>query len=145
MSDTKPVEQMSSDELFELARKKRVIEEEVAQAELELNIRELQEERMEMVKTFKSALKSIDDELAKMGKPARRTSDSNKGPSNRKRGELSDTLIMVISTHQPVRTDLLKSELEKRGLPTKYLAQTLAYLKKKGRIVAPSRGCYRIA
>ena len=40
------------------------------------------------------------------------------------------------------QAEWVKAELEKRGVVAKNLAQTLAYLKRQGKVASPSRSIY---
>ena len=130
--------QMSSEELFELARERQRQEQAAAQEQIKQQIDVLVAERNDLIKRHKTDLRKIDNELQKL------RGTSRKSETGRKRGQLSSNLLEVIEAQQPISSKALKKELEKRGFSTKNLSQTMAYLKRKGVVDSPSHGVYQL-
>jgi hypothetical protein len=48
----------------------------------------------------------------------------------------------IVSKAKKISTTEIKAELESRGVVANNLAQTLAYLKRQGRVASPERSIY---
>jgi len=142
MARRKSVENMSAEELYELARERE--QQEAAQADQSKEqIAELKQQRKALVAEHNKALKVIEKELTRLqgGKKARGGKRRNGAP----RGQLSTRALELVTKHGPIKGRDLKARLEGEGLDATYIAQVLAGMKKKGQVTSPSRGLYQAA
>jgi len=148
----KPFEKMSAEELYALAQQREQEEREAQSAALSEQLEELKAKRKELVGEHKAAirdlekehtkaLRAIDREIAAMGGRAPRRTGGGGG----RRGGASQAIMELISTMGPISTSDLKAKLEEQGIDTKNLPQQLAYLKRQGKVTAPSRAVYALA
>jgi len=131
------VNELSSAELYKLAKLR---EEEERKQQEEANkekIKELRAKRRSLVTKHKRELAAIDAEIARL---------SGKAPARKKRGEkvsVTEAVMEIITKAGTITTKELKETLAKKGIATSNLPQTLAYLKRQGRISSPARATYR--
>jgi len=136
---SKTIDEMSAEELYELARKKELEQQEREREQVRQQLEQLKDKRKELIAEHKKALSVIDKEIkALSGKPRTPT-------SGRQRGDISQKIIDILSTRGETKTTALKAELEEQGLDIKNINQQLAYLKRMGRIINPARGVYATA
>jgi len=132
------VNELSSAELYELAKRR---EEEERRQQLEANkerLKELRAQRRSMLARHKRELAEIDNEIARLSGKAPKKSRSP-------RGSVTETVLELISQAGTITTTEIRKALSEKGLSTDNLPQTLAYLKRQGRITSPSRATYQIA
>lgn len=128
---------LSSDELYELAREREEQEAAEAQAAVRAQIEELRNLRRETVARQRKELAAIDAEIRGLGGRAPR------GKQRRSSGgSVTEQVYDIVSSAKKISTKEIKAELEKRGVVAKNLAQTLAYLKRQGKVESPSRSIY---
>lgn len=137
MAKKKTLTTMSADELFALAAKRQQEEEERQRDAVKSQIAELRAQRREVLARQKKELAQIDRQIKKLGGKSIAT--------KRTHGSVTDTVLDIVSSAGKVSTADLKAELEQRGVVAGNLNQTLAYLKRQGRITSPSRAIYKIA
>ena len=134
----KNITELSAAELYKLAEKR---EQEELQKSLEANkekLAALRVKRRELVSKQKKELHKIDIEITRLsGKPA-----ANK--SRKSGGSVTETVIGIILKAGKISTSDLKAELKKKGISTGNLPQTLAYLKRQGRVISPARTIYQV-
>ncbi|MFA5529384.1 MAG: hypothetical protein WDA11_01830 [Thiohalomonadaceae bacterium] len=138
MARKKPIDELSADELYELARQR---EREELEAEREANrarLDELREHRRELVSQHRKELAAVDREIRQLG--GRTRSRSTGGGE----GKISERVLKLIEASGRISTKELKASLDESGVETKNLNQLLAYLKRNGRVVSPSRGVYAL-
>ncbi|HEY5790310.1 MAG TPA: hypothetical protein VIX81_06775 [Gammaproteobacteria bacterium] len=140
MARRKSVEQMSAEELYEMARK-REEQERAAADESKEQVAALKEQRKELIAEHKKALKALDREIAALGGKRR----GRRAGGGAQRGQLTERALALVAKHGPVTGRELKAKLDGEGLNTAYLSQTLAGLRTKGKIKSPSRGVYQSA
>ena len=127
---------LSSAELYELAKKKEQEERKQAIDANKEKIKALRAQRKKIEKEYEKELKKIDAEIARLGG---RVSTSRAGRMN-----VTDAVISVLEKKGEISSKELKAELQNMGLGVDNLMQTLAYLKGKERIVSPARAVYRL-
>ena len=136
----KSLSDLSSDELYRLAQER---EEQEAAAEKEAaraQIEALRTKRRETVARHRKELAAIDAEIrALRGRSARGKKRSSAG------GSVTDQVLEIVSKAKKVSTKEIKAELENRGVVANNLAQTLAYLKRQGKVTSPARSIYSAA
>jgi hypothetical protein len=139
MARKKPIDELSADELYELARQR---EREELEAEREANraqLEELREHRRELIAQHRKELAAVDREIRQLGGRTRGRSSAAGGE-----GKISERVLSLIEAAGRISTKDLKASLDASGVETKNLNQMLAYLKRNGRVVSPSRGVYAL-
>jgi hypothetical protein len=135
----KKLSDLSSDELYELARQ-RADEEEAAEKEaMRAQIDELRAQRKQMVARHRKELAAMDAEIRALG-------GRTGGGRGRKRGSngvsITEQVLDIVNQNKKITTKEIKAALDERGVVASNLAQTLAYLKKQGRVTSPARSVY---
>lgn len=140
MAKRKPLDHLSAQELYELAQQREQEEMEQARDSIKGEMEQLRVQRKDLVAQQKKDLAALDREinaLKRQLRPGRQAA--------RNGGNVSQAVIDVIGQAGRISTKDLKSALDGQGVETANLGQTLAYLKRKGRIVSPSRAVYALA
>ena len=135
----KQVESLSSAELYKLAKKR---EQEEMKKTLEANkekLKELRTKRREMIAAHRKELAKIDREISRL------SGKSATGKRGRARGSITDAVLKIIGDAGQISTADLKAALKKKGVVVGNLSQTLAYLKRQGRVTSPARAIYKLA
>lgn len=138
MAKKKTIEQMSSDELYELAKARLVEEQEAQKEQAREQIEALREERRELVAQQRKELAIIDRKIAKLrgtGKAARGRAGIN----------VSTAVMDVLATGKKFSTKEIQAALSANGIVANNLSQTLAYLKRQGKVKSPARSVYALA
>lgn len=141
MAKKNTVTTMSSAALYKLAQKR---EQEERAKHLEAakgKIDALKAKRRELVAKQKKELGKLDAEIKKLG---------GKAPGSAKRkkrsgGSVSAAVLAAIAAGGEISTQDLKAALDAKGVTAGNLGQTLAYLKRQGKISSPSRAVYVIS
>lgn len=139
MPQKKAVNNMSAAELYALAEARELEEVEAQKAEVRAKIDRLREERRAMVAKHKKALAVLDAKIRKLGGRA--------GGTRRKRGSgpsTTDAVLAIVQKAKKISTKDIKTELEKSGIIANNLSQTLAYLKRQGKLKSPERSIYSV-
>lgn len=138
LAKKKPLTELSAAELYKLAQKR---EQEELQKTIEANkekLAALRSKRRELVAKQKKELRRLDAEIARL---------SGKSPRKKSRkssGNVTEKVISIITQAGKISTSDLKAELKKKGVSASNLPQTLAYLKRQGRVISPARTIYQI-
>ncbi len=136
---SKKVDSLSSSELYKLAKQR---EQEEMKKMLEANkekLKALRDKRRALVAAHRKELNKIDREIARLdGKSTTR----KKGRS--RSGSITDAVVEIIGKSGKISTTDLKAALKKKGIVAGNLSQTLAYLKRQGRVTSPSRAIYTL-
>lgn len=129
---------MSAAQLRALADKIEKQEAAEKAAQIKEEIASLKTERKSLVSDHKKALSAIDRKIARLtGKGAK--------PGRSKRGgSASAAIVDFVGKSGKATTKEIKAALEKKGISTANLNQTLAYLKRQNRISSPSRAVYKL-
>jgi hypothetical protein len=134
----KSLSDMSSEELYELARQREEQESAEEREAARAKIEELREQRREMLARHRKELAALEAEIRAYG--------GRTGSRGKRRGgggaSVTDQVLEIVSQAKNISTKDIKSQLEERGVVANNLAQTLAYLKKQGKVVSPSRSVY---
>ena len=131
----KALSNLSSDELYELARVREMEEAEEAKEAVRAQLDELRTKRRETVARQRKEL-----EIRALGGRAAR--GRRRG---RNAGSVTDHVLEIVQSSKKISTKEIKAELENRGVVANNLAQTLAYLKRQGKVSSPSRSVYSAA
>lgn len=136
MARKKTVEAMSSDELFALAEARAEEELERQREEARLVLEGLRGKRREMLAQHRKELAAIDREIRKL-------TGKNKAKSGRRGGvNVTETVMQIVVNAGEISTKDIKAALESEGLNVSNLSQTLAYLKRQGKVASPARSIY---
>lgn len=140
---TTTFEDMSSQELFELAKSRQMEEEKTVKDALRSELDILRKERREAAAKYKKELASLDDKIEKI------RAQLSMGASTATRSQGSSTnvsaaVLQTLQTHKKMSTKELQAELSANGIVAANLSQTLAYLKRQGKISSPERAIYAI-
>jgi len=139
MPKKKPLDQMSSEELFELAQTRQQQEQEKEREAAREQLATLREERRALIAAHRKELASIDRKIQKLsGKPA----VSGRGRSS---VNVSQAVLDVLASGKKLTTKEINTKLAANGIVANNLSQTLAYLKRQGKIASPQRSVYTIA
>lgn len=133
----KNLSEMSSDELYELARVREEQEEEKEKQAVRGRIEELRAKRRETVARHRKELAAIDAEIRSLGGRAKRSRRRNAAS-----GSVTEHVMQIVGNSKKISTKEIKAELEERGIVANNLAQTLAYLKRQGKVTSPARSIY---
>ena len=133
----KSLSELSSDELYRLAQKREEQEAAEAKVAARAQIEGLRNARRELVARQRKELAAIDAEIRALGgRSARGKRRTSAGVS------VTDQVLDIVSKAKKVSTKDIKAELENRGVVANNLAQTLAYLKRQGKVSSPARSIY---
>ncbi len=133
------VEELSAAELYELARQREEEERRMQEEARKEQLKELRAKRRALMAKHKRELAAIDNEIAKL------TGKKPAGGRRGGRGSVTEAVLEVISSVGRITTSELKKALEEKGITVGNLPQTLAYLKRQGRITSPARATYELA
>lgn len=133
----KDIQQMSAEELYALAQKKEKEEEAMLKEKAKAELAKLREERKEVIAKHKKKLAAIDAQIRSMGG---RTGGASKG---RQTGA-SATILKLLADGE-MDTKSIRARLESMGISVSNLGQTMAYLKRNGKVKSAARGLYKLA
>ncbi len=139
MAKKKTVDALSSDELYALAQEKERQEHEAAQAAVREEIEALRAERRALIAEHKKAVNAVDAQIRRLGGRTRR------GGGGRRAGNYVTRMVLDILAKGKASTQEIKAALSEQGVTANNLSQTLAYLKRTGRVTSPSRAVYALA
>lgn len=128
---------LSSDELYRLAQEREQQEAEEAKEAVRAQLDELRAERRDMIARHRKELAAIDSQIRGLG--GRTARGKKRGSAD---GSVTDHVMQIVSGTKKISTKEIKTELENRGVVANNLAQTLAYLKRQGKVTSPSRSVY---
>jgi hypothetical protein len=140
MAKKKTVDELSAEELYGLAKAKEAEEWEREREAMRAEIEKLRADRKAAVARHRKELAAIDAKIRKLGgrttgRTARASAANN----------ISANVIDILSDKKQHSTKEIQDELNQRGIVAKNLAQTLAYLKRQGKVKSPRRSIYSLA
>lgn len=136
MAKSKGIEELSAQELYALAKAKEAEERERQKEAMRAELDKLRAERRSLLARHRKELAEIDARIRKLGG---RTTTRAGG------GNVSASVLDILSDKKQHSTKDIQAELQKRGVVANNLAQTLAYLKRQGKVKSPKRSIYTIA
>lgn len=139
MAKKKTIDAMSADELYALALQREQQEAEAEHAAMREQIDALRVERRELISAHKKALAAIDSKIRKLG------GRSGRGAARRSNGGNITAAVLDVLAGGKASTKDIKAALDSQGVVANNLSQTLAYLKRTGRVTSPSRAVYALA
>jgi len=136
----KPFEEMTSEELFELAEQRREQEKEKEREAKNQQIDKLKAKQKEITADYKKQMRAIETELKQLG--ARRGGGRKVAAEGGKKGQATQEVVDFVASQGRATTAEIKAHLESRGFQSSNVSQLLAYLKKRDRIASPERSVY---
>ncbi|WP_018871875.1 hypothetical protein [Thioalkalivibrio sp. ALJ16] len=144
--ESKKASDLSAEELYALARQREKEEAESKEAERREQREKLMEKRKEMLARHRKELNELERQIRELGGRVGRAAPSGGRRGRRAAGEsISQKLCEIVATQPEMGIKDIKAQAEKAGLDTKNISQTLAYLKRQGRLTSPRRGIYKSA
>lgn len=142
--DNKKASDMSAEELYALARQREKEEAERKEGERRKKREKLMEKRKEIVARHRKELGDLERQIRGLGGRVGRAGSTGGG---RRAGgaSISQKLCEIVATQPEMDIKEIKAQADKAGLDTKNISQTLAYLKRQGRLTSPRRGIYKAA
>ncbi|MFN4263865.1 MAG: hypothetical protein ACK4IT_09730 [Thioalkalivibrionaceae bacterium] len=138
----KSLQDMSAEELFALARLKQQEEQDKREKALRAQIRQLQDKRKALEGDYRQALAEIDRQIAELS--GSKSRPRRRGSSRMRTGTASEKICEIVGSKPEMTVEEIRIEADKAGINTKNLSQSLAYLKKQGRLESLRRGVYSI-
>lgn len=146
MINNKAFEEMTSQELYELARQRAELEKEQQKEARKQRIEELRAKRKEVTNEYNRQIREIESELQNLIGRRRRTSVAGAAATatTPPAGKIQATQKVVdfVNAKSQASTKEIKDHLAEIGVEVANLSQLLAYLKKKGRLSSSGRGMY---
>ena len=133
----KNLSELTSDELYELARAREEQEAAEAKEATRARIDALRATKRELLARHRRELAEIDAEIRSLGGRGGRA--KRRGSTG---GNVTDHVLEIVTKAKKISTREIKDELEGRGVVANNLAQTLAYLKRQGKVASPARSIY---
>ncbi|MCG6965637.1 MAG: hypothetical protein LJE59_03940 [Chromatiaceae bacterium] len=133
----KNLSELSSDELYQLAQEREQQEAEEAKEAIRAHLDELRSARREMLARHRKEIAAVDAEIRKLG--GRGGRGKRRGSAD---GSVTEHVMEIVSKAKKISTKEIKAELDSRGIVANNLAQTLAYLKRQGKVSSPARSIY---
>ncbi len=139
--DNKKASDLSAEELYALARQREKEEAERQEAERRKKREALMAKRKEMAARHRKELAELERQIRELGgRVGRGRAGGGRGRSGT---SVSQKLCEIVAARPEMDVKQIKAEAEKAGLDTKNISQTLAYLKRQGRLTSPRRGVYK--
>ncbi len=136
MAKKKSLEELSAEELYELAKKREAEERERQRETVRAEVDKLKAERKAMLARHRKEIAEIDARIRKL---------TGRGARSGRGSGISASVLEILSDKKQHSTRDIKAALAKRGVVASNLAQTLAYLKRQGKVKSPKRSVYTIA
>jgi len=136
MAKKKTIDELSAEELYELAKAKEAEERDRQKEAMRAELDKLKAERKGILARHRKELAEIDARIRKMG---------GRSGSRTGGGNVSASVLDILSDKKQHSTKDIQAALQKRGVVANNLAQTLAYLKRQGKIKSPKRSIYSAA
>ena len=134
----KKLADLSAQELYHLAAQKEQEEQEAQREANAAEVKRLQQERKAMLKRHRDELAELEAQIAALQGQKPRKSGRRRSHSSR-----TDAIMSALASSGPMATAAIREALKGQGIPTDNIAQTLAGLKKQGRIESAGRAMYR--
>ena len=145
-AEKKKIDDLSAEELYALARAREQQEGERKEQEIKEKRGELKAERKRMLVRHRKELAELDRQIRDMGgsaPKARVGGARRRGGSGE--GTISQRLCEIVANQPEMTVGEIREQAESAGIDTKNISQTLAYLKRQGRLSSPRRGVYTSA
>ncbi len=129
---------MTADDLYKLAKQREVDERKWIAEENKQKIAELREERKQLQARHKKEINEVNSRIRALGGKVAGTSTTGKG-----RTGISAAIVELLDEVGELDTTAIREKLDSIGVSVGNLGQTLAYLKKNGKVDSVSRGVYK--
>ena len=136
MSDT-DFQNMTADQIFALAEQKQAEERKWIAEENKAKVAELREERKQILQRHKKEINEVNAKIKSLGGRVPVSSAVAKGATG------ATAAIVEILEAGELDTKTLREKLDEMGVSVKNIGQTLAYLKKNGKVASVARGIYK--
>lgn len=136
MAKMKDINELSAEELYELAKEREAQEREREKQERRAKVDALKAERKALLARHKKEVAEVDARIRRLGG----RSGSRAGSNN-----VSANILDILADKKQHSTKDIQAELQKRGVTANNLAQTLSYLKRQNKVKSPKRSIYIIA
>jgi aspartokinase len=141
----KLVHEMTSQELFDLAKSRKTEEAQVARRELRDELNSLRQERRDLEKDYKKAVSAIEKQIDAIREKMSPDMPTEKRRSRNNSGNVSRTVLETLrASGGQMTTTELHAVLNQAGFDTSNLSQTLSYLKRQQKVVSPARSVYQL-
>ena len=128
---------MTADEIFALAEQKQADERKWFEQENKAKVAELREERKQLLLRHKKEINEVNAKIKALGGKVAGATTTGKG-----RTGVSAAVVELLDAGE-MDTNTLRKNLDEMGVSVKNIGQTLAYLKKKGKVASVARGIYK--
>ncbi len=135
MARKKSLENLSAEELYALAEQKLQEEADQEREAVREQLNALRAERRELITNHKKQLANLDAKIRKLGGKTRARGRSSAV-------NVTDTVLKIVEAAGEISTKEIKEKLDAQGITASNLSQTLAYLKRQGKVVSPGRSVY---
>lgn len=135
---SKALDEMSSSELFELAQRRKQEEKNRLREAHKEQVEALRAKRRDVTARYKKDLAGIDAEIKAL-------TGGGRAPRARGKVNVSQKVLDIIGAKGTASTTDIKKALDDEGVAAGNLSQTLAYLKRMGRVVSAGRANYKLA
>jgi hypothetical protein len=135
---TKSLDELSAAELFELAQRRQQEEKDRQREALKEQVEALRGKRRDAIARHKKELAAIDADI-------RALSGGSRAARPRGKVNVSQKVLDIIGAKGTASTTDIKKVLDDEGIAAGNLSQTLAYLKRMGRIASAGRANYKLA
>ncbi len=129
---------MTADDLYKLAKQREIDERKWIAEENKQKIAELREERKQLQARHKKEINEVNSRITALGGKVAGTSATGKG-----RTGISAAIVELLDEVGELDTTAIREKLNAIGVSVGNLGQTLAYLKKNGKVASVSRGVYK--
>jgi len=129
---------MTADDLYKLAKQREVDERKWVAEENKQKIADLREERKQLQARHKREINEVNSRISALGGKIPVTSATGKG-----RTGISAAIVELLDEVGELDTTAIREKLNSIGVSVGNLGQTLAYLKKNGKVDSVSRGVYK--
>ncbi|MEA3303311.1 MAG: hypothetical protein U9Q75_08580 [Pseudomonadota bacterium] len=129
---------MTADDLYKLAKQRELDERKLIADQNKQKIAELREERKQLQARHKKEINEVNSRIRALGGKVAGTAATGKG-----RTGISAAIVELLDEVGELDTTTIREKLNDIGVSVGNLGQTLAYLKKNGKVDSVSRGVYK--
>jgi len=129
---------MTADDLYKLAKQRENDERQLVTEQNKQKIANLREERKQLQARHKREINEVNSRIRALGGKVPATSATGKG-----RTGISAAIVELLDEVGELDTTAIREKLNSLGMSVGNLGQTLAYLKKNGKVASVSRGVYK--
>lgn len=129
---------MTAEDLFKLAKQREADEHKWIAEENKQKIAELREERKQLLLRHKKEVNEINSKIISLGGQVAGAASAKKG-----RTGVSAAIMALLDEVGEMDTTAIREKLDAVGVSVSNLGQSLAYLKKNGKVSSVSRGVYK--